>query len=1387
MKIVLREDESGVSEVVGTILILAMTVVLFSTIILWVANIPTPVAQTRVDILASLNIVYGSNGQEAGDWINMTHQGGEPMLATATGIYITDSKASGGTNTYSLHLALMKTYNGSVKYGMLDGSGASWNVGQRFSYFSSLFRSSDQITVTIVDLSRSLVLWTSTLSPPAGTRPPVFLNTWVSQKAYGTPITPVTGTGFYVLAQVMSPDNRVTSVNATLTYYYGQPSAQNCAVQKPMYDNGANGDAATSDGVYTLFDNSCTGDAVSGMDGSLILFDATDSNGHVTTTRMVMHVLPGSGSHGPFGNDTFSGRPPNLLWNGNQGYNFFNASEWDVYHYSAEPTRTFKPNETVVMVVGSLTLQNVFGVNQFNLLDPFQSPSRDVVYVAQNPTQSVGPASLPSTTSAFSFFDFVNGYYIYTYRFKLNDPTDNRVLTNFYLNPPLRPNYYYFANYPLSVLLTDSANDRFTTMDSINITSSTGDMRKFPSIQTYSDPLFSKKASRFNSTATVYVQLNMYTVNLNNSGEINGQVLFGNIMITDFSGGHELNRAPTTVSGSSIYSNLPICPPQGPCSSSKIAIWSDAATTSYRFSINLARVNQDPWIAGLQNYALAVSSVKDADESYTSVSGLITVQAPLYKMDILTGNGPATNNAWGTKNYAYFYQDYNGFDQWKVLRVDYCNAGTSISGVSGTGSTCPAPTNVAVAYGDFWHDGTLGAAESFWSRNDRPPYTVQLYRRTVDATGAVVYLPVAPFPFTTPTACTAIAAGDVTGNGLPSIICGGDNGWVWYYPNNGNWSATGQPGVPVYVDQPSPGHQINSIVVGDFNGDGWNDIAVGGAGGTLLWYPNLGFGRFQNPGGISDNWVATQDQTVGGALTQGTYLNTFVQDGVSEQITEGTQSIGRQFGGLTNSYFNATVVPWVNVTLSGKETGVWSSSNGNPGGYAQITDKKPTANGLVAGYWMQPFTVAGSPTFTIPLSLDYQVSSYGAGPTGAVTFYAFVDGSANAPPTSPTCSTGSSGSCWSSGQITANKPWTAATFSFTGRVPAPGTYYLKIAMYATYISGTADTVGGFDNVFLNWTSTAGIAYGMEQYWKLQTLPTRPGTTFTFNLNAGLSSTQPGFTTSTAETIQFAYSTNVGNNPPTTGTYTVMPTVSVTGAMGPYTFILNATTVVGQTLWIRALDVNRTVGEVGPLTLFVDLLNVNANTQSASSVSLTADGSTVAMIDAQDANADGYSDLVVGTANGNVYRYHGAGGGLISDGRWYTAGSPIVGVKWGNFTYTSGPGPHWLGIALAFGTTVRIISGSVANSLIFPQTLLSPGFSWPAPPFTPTTITAFAVGDINGDGWDDILVGTGTGQIVLWENLGQSASWTYAVQVDNVGAPIYSLALGASTNSQYMGR
>src|SRR5438094_856271 len=62
MKVILREDEAAVSEVIGTILILAMTVVLFSSIIIWVSSIPVPTAQTRLDMESSMTPVDNAAG-----------------------------------------------------------------------------------------------------------------------------------------------------------------------------------------------------------------------------------------------------------------------------------------------------------------------------------------------------------------------------------------------------------------------------------------------------------------------------------------------------------------------------------------------------------------------------------------------------------------------------------------------------------------------------------------------------------------------------------------------------------------------------------------------------------------------------------------------------------------------------------------------------------------------------------------------------------------------------------------------------------------------------------------------------------------------------------------------------------------------------------------------------------------------------------------------------------------------------------------------------------------------------------------------------------------------------------------------------------------------------
>jgi len=91
MRVILRDDESGVSEVIGTILILAMTVVLFATIIIWVSNIPTPAATARLDIEGDMVPLYDPFGIEVAGNITLRHVGGESLPAAVTSM----SRSSG--------------------------------------------------------------------------------------------------------------------------------------------------------------------------------------------------------------------------------------------------------------------------------------------------------------------------------------------------------------------------------------------------------------------------------------------------------------------------------------------------------------------------------------------------------------------------------------------------------------------------------------------------------------------------------------------------------------------------------------------------------------------------------------------------------------------------------------------------------------------------------------------------------------------------------------------------------------------------------------------------------------------------------------------------------------------------------------------------------------------------------------------------------------------------------------------------------------------------------------------------------------------------------------------------------------------------------------------
>ncbi|MGC2289642.1 MAG: type IV pilin N-terminal domain-containing protein, partial [Thermoplasmata archaeon] len=224
------------SEVLGTILILALTVVLFSSIFFFVSTFPKPATQPTSQFQGQLYYSYVTRGTHT--WTNVsfltiTHLGGPVVYNFNTMIYVvSQAHPQNTTAVYNL---------GSG--GIPGGNAAAWGTGQvwNLSLGADHLTIPDNITVTVV--SSNSVIYRQTLPGSNPTIPPIFDQEGTS------PATPVVSAPFSIFVQITDSFLRTTSkqvyINITtpgLTCVNPlSPYSSNTTIKLQMAYNGSNG------------------------------------------------------------------------------------------------------------------------------------------------------------------------------------------------------------------------------------------------------------------------------------------------------------------------------------------------------------------------------------------------------------------------------------------------------------------------------------------------------------------------------------------------------------------------------------------------------------------------------------------------------------------------------------------------------------------------------------------------------------------------------------------------------------------------------------------------------------------------------------------------------------------------------------------------------------------------------------------------------------------------------------------------------------------------------------------------------------------------------------------------------------------------------------------
>jgi len=240
----LRKKEKGVSEVIGTILILAITVVLFSSIFYYVAVMPPPKSQVYSSFVSSYQI--NSNGTFN---ITVTNNGGESLPVDFTELLVAVQNPSGQAHHF---LSYSNIYN-QIK-------NSYFKVGSSFTYYSYWDKLSatylSTIAIYLIDTQNNQVVYSNTLQGAIS-------NVYIMGFSYNPDPFPANATFVgHITSFVIYNQNSKILPKVTISMPVFNIKNQSMSYVSPMQFSYSQSLSAVKSGTYKIFINATLGKSV---------------------------------------------------------------------------------------------------------------------------------------------------------------------------------------------------------------------------------------------------------------------------------------------------------------------------------------------------------------------------------------------------------------------------------------------------------------------------------------------------------------------------------------------------------------------------------------------------------------------------------------------------------------------------------------------------------------------------------------------------------------------------------------------------------------------------------------------------------------------------------------------------------------------------------------------------------------------------------------------------------------------------------------------------------------------------------------------------------------------------------------------------------------------